>query len=134
MSFLRFVYYDLFFDYVFFSVLFFHAFSKQRNTITFNRIAGRNNNENEVPTSNNNNNNHNRLSWPQFYQRNRNNNSSNNNSKCVEEERSRRKEPSTANCSNSVALEKVLGLDEARAIQRANQIVMYVQNKVLFSM
>lgn len=109
-------------------VLFFCVilFSKQR--ITLNRTPGRNINENEVPTSNNNNNN--RLSWPQFYQRNRNNNS--NNSKNIDEERRRKESTGNSSSTNAVALERVLGLDEARAIQKANQIVMYVQNSKIW--
>ncbi|XP_063930776.1 unconventional myosin-IXa-like isoform X2 [Zophobas morio] len=86
--------------------------SKQRNILSINRL-GRNN-ENEVPSNNN----YNRLSWPQFYQRNRGSGAGN---KTVDDER-RRKDPS-GNNPNS-ALERVLCPDEARAIQRANQIVM----------
>ncbi|XP_066140696.1 unconventional myosin-IXb-like isoform X2 [Euwallacea fornicatus] len=59
----------------------------------------------------------NRLSWPQFYQRNRSVVPTKNN----DEEKLRRE---TANLQNSYALEKMLCPDEARAIQRANQIVM----------
>lgn len=88
--------------------------SKQRNTIAFNR--GRNT-EVEVP---NNNSGHNRLSWPQFYQRNRNNLTSTNSKIPVEDRHSRES-------GGSSAFERVLCPDEARVMQKANQIVMYVQ-------
>lgn len=87
--------------------------SKQRNTIAFNR--GRNT-EVEVP---NNNSGHSRLSWPQFYQRNR-NNLSTTNSKTPAEDRHNR------DSTGSSAFERVLCPDEARVMQKANQIVMYV--------
>lgn len=80
------------------------------------------NNETEVPYSNNNNNN--RLSWPQFYQRNR-NSVGTSYSKTNEEER--RRKDSVGSGPHSAALERVLCPDEARVMQRANQIVMYVQ-------
>ncbi|KAF5301534.1 hypothetical protein FQR65_LT08838 [Abscondita terminalis] len=89
--------------------------SKQRNTVTYNRI-GRNN-ESEVPNSNNNN----RLSWPQFYQRNRNSLGISHNRSNEEE---RRRKDSTGSSPHSNALERVLCPDEARVMQRANQIVM----------
>lgn len=77
------------------------------------------NNDSEVPHSHNNN----RLSWPQFYQRNRNNIGASNN-KSNEDER--RRKDSIGGTSNSVTLERVLCPDDARVMQRANQIVMYV--------
>lgn len=61
----------------------------------------------------------NRLSWPQFYQRTR---STTNLNKNTEEER-RRKNSQTGSPGQSAGLER-LPPDEARAIQRANQIVM----------
>ncbi|XP_044259100.1 unconventional myosin-IXa-like [Tribolium madens] len=88
--------------------------SKQRNILSINRL-GRNNENNEVPSNNNN-----RLSWPQFYQRNRAIGGATSN-KTLDDER--RRKDSTGNNPNS-ALERVLCPDEARAIQRANQIVM----------
>lgn len=60
----------------------------------------------------------NRLSWPQFYQRTR---STTNISKCSEEDRRRKNSQSSPG--QSAGLER-LPPDEARAIQRANQIVM----------
>ncbi|KAJ8929123.1 hypothetical protein NQ314_018208 [Rhamnusium bicolor] len=88
---------------------------KQRHPVSFNRTGRNNDNE---PASNNN---HNRLSWPQFYQRNRTSGSS---SKNTEDDR-RRKDSTGGSPGTSAALER-LAPDEARAIQRANQIVMYV--------
>lgn len=87
--------------------------SKQRNTITINR--GRNNNDVDAPSNNN------RLSWPQFYQRNRSNlhHTSANNNKKSEDDPNRHREPSGK-------FERVLCPDEARVMQKANQIVMYV--------
>lgn len=83
--------------------------SKHRHTTSsFHR-------SNDEPTSN-------RLSWPQFYQRNRSNLST---TKINDDDRQRR-ESSTSQA--SYTLEKVLCPDEARVIQRANQIVMYVIN------
>lgn len=79
----------------------------------FNR--GRNS-EVEVP---NNNNGHNRLSWPQLYQRNRNNLTSGNSK--ISESEQRHRDSGGAN-----AFERVLCPDEARVMQKANQIVMYV--------
>lgn len=87
-------------------IFLYYSNSKQRNTVTFNR--GRNN-EVEVPNSN-------RLSWPQFYQRNR---IAVNNKKSEEDQRHR--EPSGK-------FDRVLCPDEARVMQKANQIVMYVLN------
>lgn len=63
----------------------------------------------------------NRLSWPQFYQRTRTSSAS---TKTWEEDR-RRKDTVTAGSSGPSGLER-LAPDDARAIQRANQIVMYV--------
>lgn len=92
---------------------FIHIYSKQRHTTSpFHRAV-----DEAAP---------NRLSWPQFYQRNRSNQSNatkNNN----EDDRLRR--DSAANCQGSYALEKLCP-DEARVIQRANQIVMYVLRHV----
>lgn len=80
--------------------------SKQRHTVsTFNRSRD------ESPS--------NRLSWPQFYQRNRSANSAL--TKNNDDERRRRDSSSSQGAS---ALERVLCPDEARVIQRANQIVM----------
>ncbi|XP_060525524.1 unconventional myosin-IXa-like isoform X2 [Cylas formicarius] len=62
----------------------------------------------------------NRLSWPQFYQRNR-TSSGSAIGKIAADERRRHE---THTNSGTAALEKVLCPDEARAIQRANQIVM----------
>ncbi|KAJ8918892.1 hypothetical protein NQ315_016794 [Exocentrus adspersus] len=90
--------------------------SKQRNT-AFARL-GRNENESSTNSGGNN-----RLSWPQFYQRTR---STSGASKSIEDDRSRRKDSTgggSGGASNSAALER-LAPDEARAIQRANQIVM----------
>ncbi|KAJ8975586.1 hypothetical protein NQ317_000015, partial [Molorchus minor] len=87
--------------------------SKQRHTVSFNR-TGRTNADNDPPTNN-------RLSWPQFYQRNR---GAGGNTKNAEDDR-RRKEATGGSPGSSAALER-LAPDEARAIQRANQIVMYV--------
>ncbi|XP_048526366.1 unconventional myosin-IXAa isoform X3 [Dendroctonus ponderosae] len=79
--------------------------SKHRHTTSsFHR-------SNDEPTTN-------RLSWPQFYQRNRSNLST---TKTNDDDRQRR-ESSTSQA--SYTLEKVLCPDEARVIQRANQIVM----------
>lgn len=86
--------------------------SKQRNTVAITRAARNLDNE---PTNN-------RLSWPQFYQRTR---SATNLNKNVEEDR-RRKDSLGGSPGQSTGYER-LGPDEARAIQRANQIVMYVQ-------
>lgn len=61
----------------------------------------------------------NRLSWPQFYQRSRCNTNLNKN---TEEER-RRKNSQCGSPGQSAGLDR-LPPDEARAIQRANQIVM----------
>uniref|UniRef100_A0A6P7FZ73 Unconventional myosin-IXb-like isoform X1 n=1 Tax=Diabrotica virgifera virgifera TaxID=50390 RepID=A0A6P7FZ73_DIAVI len=83
--------------------------SKQRNTISFNRLGRNLDNE----SSNN------RLSWPQLYQRNRHSPSSNKNN----DDDRRRKDSLTGSPSSSVGLER-LAPDDARAIQRANQIVM----------
>ncbi|CAG9822727.1 unnamed protein product [Phaedon cochleariae] len=83
--------------------------SKHRNTISFNRIGRNSDNES---SSNN------RLSWPNLYQRNKNTSSSN---KHADDER--RRKDSLGSPSGSVGLER-LGPDEARALQRANQIVM----------
>lgn len=62
------------------------------------------------------------MSWPQFYQRNR---SVGVGSKVTDDDKRRRE---STGCTSS-ALERVLCPDEARAIQRANQIVMYVKKK-----
>lgn len=108
-----------------FSLSFYDLNSKQRNTVTLNR--GRNNNVDaaDVDTtssssSNSNSNNNNRLSWPQFCQRARGNNQhpNNTNSKICEEDAMR---PSSTGKFN-----RVLCPDEARVMQKANQIVMYV--------
>ncbi|KAG5896314.1 hypothetical protein JTB14_030518 [Gonioctena quinquepunctata] len=82
--------------------------SKQRN-MPFSRMGRNSDNE----SSNN------RLSWPQLYHRNRNSGGSSKNS----EDDRRRKDSSNGSSSSSAGLER-LGPDEARAIQRANQIVM----------
>lgn len=94
------------------STFFQTTFSKQRNTISFNRLGRNLDNEQS----------NNRLSWPQLYQRNRH---SPNSSKNSEDDR-RRKDSLTGSPNSSVGLER-LAPDEARAIQRANQIVMYVK-------
>lgn len=86
----------------------FYSFSKQRNTVLNYRTTRNVDNE----ASNN------RLSWPQFYQRNR---STTNPNKNIEEERRRKNSQSSPG--QSAGLER-LPPDEARAIQRANQIVM----------
>ncbi|XP_030757921.1 unconventional myosin-IXa-like isoform X2 [Sitophilus oryzae] len=62
----------------------------------------------------------NRLSWPQFYQRNR-SSTTNSAQKSSDEERKRR---DSASNQSSAVLDRVLCPDEARAIHRANQIVM----------
>lgn len=86
----------------------------------FNRTghASRNNSESDV-------NNHNRLSWPQFYQRTRSVSGGGTNYGKYEDER-RRKDSLSNNNPNSAALERVLCPSEARVMQKANQIVMYV--------
>nr|XP_023020766.1 unconventional myosin-IXa-like [Leptinotarsa decemlineata] len=83
--------------------------SKQRSAMPFSRIGRNSDNE----SSNN------RLSWPQLYHRNRNSGSNNKN---TDDDR-RRKDSSNGGASSSAGLQR-LGPDEARAIQRANQIVM----------
>lgn len=102
--------------------------SKQRNTITFSR--GRNNNvdaadvdttSSSSSSSNSNSNNNNRLSWPQFYQqrtRGHNLHPNNMNSKKCDEDAVR---PTSTG-----KFDRVLCPDEARVMQKANQIVMYV--------
>lgn len=86
----------------------FHFLSKQRHTINLSRRV----NDNEYM--------HNRHTL-QFYQRNR---STYPFGKSADEDR-RRKDSSGSN-PNSAALERVLCPDEARVLQRANQIVQYV--------
>ncbi|GJQ74626.1 Myo9 [Trypoxylus dichotomus] len=92
--------------------------SKHQNMTAFNRAGhpSRNNSETDV-------NNHNRLSWPQFYQRTRSVSSGGTNYGKNEDDR-RRKDSLTNNNPNSAALERVLCPNEARVMQRANQIVM----------
>nr|CAI5823164.1 unnamed protein product [Callosobruchus analis] len=87
--------------------------SKQRNTILFSK-GGRNI---DCEQSSNN-----RLSWPQFYQRGRTGSACTKNS---EEEQRRRKDSAGGGSGTTSGLDR-LAPDEARAIQRANQIVMYV--------
>lgn len=101
---------------------------QQRNPV----LAGRGIRYNENDTGNS----HNSLSWPQFYyHRTRVNNVNNNNSGGSRpgEEQLRgsagtgRKDVLGASGSPSAAaLQRVLCPDEARVMQRANQIVMYV--------
>lgn len=94
-------------------------FSKHQNTAVKGAgHASRNNTESDI-------NNHNRLSWPQFYQRTRSTTNSGTNYGKNADDR-RRRDSLSNNNPNSVALERVLCPSEARAMQRANQIVMYV--------
>lgn len=90
-------------------MLIFRLFSKQRNTVLNYRTTRNVDHE----SSNN------RLSWPQFCQRTRSTTAVNKN---TEEER-RRKSSQSGSPGQSAGLER-LPPDEARAIQRANQIVM----------
>ena len=91
--------------------------SKQSNTVPINRL-GRHNDENDVSG-----NNHNRMSWPQFYQRNR---GSTGNFNCKVADDDKRQKGTSTGSSKSITLERVLCPNEARAMQRASQIVMYV--------
>ncbi|XP_022914623.2 unconventional myosin-IXa-like isoform X3 [Onthophagus taurus] len=69
-------------------------------------------------------NNHYRLSWPQFYQRTRTVSSSAGPNDRKSEEEKRRKDSAGNAAANSAALERGLCPNEARVMQRANQIVM----------
>lgn len=98
--------------------------SKQRNTVMATRGL-RNYNENDAAG-----NNHNRLSWPQFYyNRNRVSVNAGNGKSPEEQGRMSRRDSlgigAPGNASTAV-FDRVLCPDEARVMQRANQIVMYV--------
>lgn len=98
-----------------FCYFFFNFHSKQRHTINLPRRI----NDNEYTQN---------RQTLQFYQRNR---STFGYAFGKSNDEERRRKDSTGNSPNSAALERALCPDEARVMQRANQIVQYVPPKAI---
>lgn len=114
------------FRFVCYNCFTFVPYSKQRNTIALNRLSRNSGSDADAP------NNHNRLSWPQFYNRGK---ASTASKAGGNDEGRTRKDAAVGGGGggggggpHAAAFERVMCPDQARVMQRANQIVMYVLN------